>query len=392
MPKSAASAYDAPEHLRDGGAGQTDGARESVPQYAKGPVRICFVGPLPPPVHGMAGVNAAVVGILRERACVFALRVSPIHPRRGLVHHVTKSVRALAALAAILAARLRGARTLYGSVDDGLGGIWTTCFAAAGRIAAFRVFLHHHSFRYIDTTTWQMRLLTSVAGPNCRHIFLSDGMAERFLERYPAAAEAIVVPNAIPVPVGAAKLREGDGLVIGMLANLTFEKGLREFVEIVRAARAAGAPVCGILAGPAANVESEQFLEEALKADPDGLSWVGAVSGESKEAFFASIDQFVFPTRYRSEAYPLVLLESLVRGRPVLAPARGCIPVLKDLESALIIDLDVDFVAAAVEQVVALAGQTDLRPLRMATAEREGRDLNRANGAALESLVATLLE
>ena len=67
-------------------------------------------------------------------------------------------------------------------------------------------------------------------------------------------------------------------------------------------------------------------ITRALESLGDRLRYLGPVHGKDKIAFFEAIDAFVFPTRYRLEAYPLVVMEALAAGVPVIAYGRGCIP------------------------------------------------------------------
>ena len=79
------------------------------------------------------------------------------------------------------------------------------------------------------------------------------------------------------------------------------------------------------------------------------LEYAGPVYGADKESFYASIDLFIFPTRYRHEAEPLVVLEALAHGRPVIAFGRGCIPALLAGGVGQAVPLEANFAATAVE-------------------------------------------
>jgi glycosyltransferase involved in cell wall biosynthesis len=355
---------------------------------------ICFAGPLPPPLHGMAAVNGAIVERMRTQARVVALNAAPQRQPRGLFYHLAKATRALSIMVRIVATRGAGSRSFYGSVDDGLGGLWTSAFALSARLCGYRLFLHHHSFRYVDQRRRIMGLLTTIAGQRCCHIVLCETMAAKLEAGYQSVKCTMVVPNVVPnstsITQEAPQRLAGSPIVLGLLSNLMFEKGVAEFVAIIEQGRANGNDVQGILAGPAWNSEVEAFIIAAVARNDGALQWVGPVSGEAKEDFFAAIDLFVFPTKYPSEAYPLVLIEALIRGCPIVAPDRGCIGTLRTLKSATIVDIGLDFVATTVSHIERSPHVAE-RSLASSLARAEGFALNAANHEARERLVAAIL-
>jgi glycosyltransferase involved in cell wall biosynthesis len=337
----------------------------------------------------MANVNAEILARLREHIKVFAINTSPGR-QNGFIRHLVKIGRAASAIPRIAAARARGAKTLYASVDDGVGGMLTGMFALSGRLLGYRVFLHHHSFRYIDKTTVIMRCLTALAGPGCCHVVLCPRMADLLGARY-NVQKTMVAPNAVQKPKAAdGRVRDYDDprLVLGLLSNLMFEKGVLEFIETVETARAAGLAVRGIIAGPAWNTEVERCIQAAIERNGDALSWLGPVFGEAKARFFNEVDFFVFPTRYPAEAYPLVLIEALVQGCAVIATARGCIPALAHLASVRVVDRDANFAA---EALAWLSHEPRGRIARRDLAHSEGSALNRTNRSASNAMLARLI-
>lgn len=320
--------------------------------------QICFVGPLPPPTHGMAAVNAEMVNRLINRAKVKIFPVMPDPGSHGARYHLTKTVRLLVALVGLIAARLGGCRIFYGSVDDGWGGAWTNAIAFVARACGYRIYFHHHSFRYVNRRAWLIEILTRIAGPDACHVMLCEVMETAFRAKYPSVGQTVVVPNIVAMPLQLTPTPQHEDFVIGILSNLMFEKGVREVVDLFEAAQARGMRVSAVIAGPAWNQEVEAYLIDAVSRNNGNLQWIGPVYGGAKERFFCSIDVFIFPTNYASECYPLVLVEALCRGKPVISNDQGCISALAGLQSVDVVSTSQTFVEAALPLLERLAAKT----------------------------------
>jgi glycosyltransferase involved in cell wall biosynthesis len=340
------------------------------------PRKVVFAGPLPPPSHGMANMNQRMVALIAEHTQITAFGVQPSALRRGLNYHLAKTGKALAAALGIARARASGTTVFYGSVDDGLGGIWTLLFVIVARAMGLQIFLHHHSYKYILERAPVMRAIVFVAGPHARHIMLCDDMITAFSGVYPRAKHFISALNSVPEPAREMAKRDptATGVTIGLLSNLTREKGLRTFVQLLEECN--HSELRGILAGPIPNSDDQEFVRLALNRLDGRLVWMGAVADEKKEAFFEQLDLFVFPTTYPTEAFGLVLLEALVRGVPCVAPKRGCICVFEKLSSVEVVPLANEFALAARQRIAALLEDPTSLPGMKAIAQKEGRELN----------------
>lgn len=355
--------------------------------------RIAFVGPLPPPMHGMAAVSAAMVRALQERIGVDVLPVQAGTLGRRLKRHVPKAIGAIRALAALSRAKGRGVRLLYVAVDDGLGGLWTMIFALVGRLVGLRLYLHHHGYRYIASRTRVMGAIVRAAGPGACHVVLCDKMAGDFAALYPAATNFFIAPNSVepasgspPRPFSAAR-----PITIGLLSNLTPEKGAAEFIGILERARSRGLDVRGRLAGPATDRATEELVRSKCAALGGALEWMGSVQGAAKEEFFAAIDLFVFPVS-KAESFGLVLLEALIRGVPVIAPGRGCICTLAGLEAAEIVPIEESFEERADAFIDRLGADPVLRETLSSLAASQGTFLNEAHRARQLALLDEMID
>jgi glycosyltransferase involved in cell wall biosynthesis len=159
-------------------------------------------------------------------------------------------------------------------------------------------------------------------------------MEKKFRSCY-AVQRTLVVSNAatLSVPTLAwTEIRDasvaaddpGRPLVLGILGNLTFDKGLREFAQVVQALGRSG-PTVGVLAGAAGGAEEAAYIDELMRTSGSAFRWLGPVGADARLAFLDQIDVFLFPTRYKLEAQPNVVFEAMARGVPVVATMMGCI-------------------------------------------------------------------
>ncbi|MDP9073730.1 MAG: glycosyltransferase family 4 protein, partial [Actinomycetota bacterium] len=109
----------------------------------------------------------------------------------------------------------------------------------------------------------------------------------------------------------------------GHMSNLCHTKGLVEVVAVYRRLRSEHPMTHLSLAGPTQCATASALLTSL--ADDPHVSWVGAIDGPTKDEFLRSVDVFLFPSRYKIEAEPLVVWEAASAGCPVIATTRGCL-------------------------------------------------------------------
>ena len=305
--------------------------------------RVSIVGPFPPPVHGAAEVTRWIAEKLEPIIKIEKLPISPADGYKGIRYHLSRVTRVISAACALVAGR----GPVYLSAAGGFGLGYNVLLVATARLLARSVFIHHHSFAYIDRPDWLAGLMVCVAGPSAVHVCLCNRMAELLIELY-GPVHVMVVSNAAYYRASgnSSSMPAKRPLRIGHLGNLSIEKGLDVAIALAESLVQRGIDVQLMLAGPASNERASLLLRGAREKLGPRLSEFGALYGVEKEEFFDSLDLFVFPTRYVNEAEPLVIFEALSHGLPVIAFDRGCIAEQVG-DAGLVIKPDADFVACA---------------------------------------------
>ncbi len=284
-------------------------------------------GAFPPPTNGSAVVNAAVSDAFEEAGLeVRRLNTAPSTPRRGIAYHATRLLRVLGCFGAFAMAAPRKGATLYVGINAGAGLIYDVIIALLARFKGMPIVAHYHSFAYIDDDSRYMRTVQRVLPRDTQHIFLCGCMGERFMERYGAGLKVLEMPSCLYADDQPVRLRRDTGpLILGHLSNLSRDKGLDLCIDTLAEARERGLDVRLKLAGPCTDPKDKAFLRDAMARFGPAIEWAGPLYGADKSAFFRSIDVFLFPTKYKVEADPIVVAEAMAAGAPVIALARGCI-------------------------------------------------------------------
>jgi glycosyltransferase involved in cell wall biosynthesis len=285
-----------------------------------------IAGQMPPPIQGFSYVNQQMAALLSVQFDAVTIDLSPRRTKRDLGYHLLRLWLAARGTWVVLSGRRGGERCLYVGCEGGLGIVYTVMLAGAARLCGYRVFIHHHSYAYIDAWRPLMAALVATTGRRGTHIFLCATMEAAFRRRYLGGYRSLVLSNsAFVAPVDSPTTNAQRRLTIGLLSNLEDAKGLGEFLALVAEIRRRGLDIDAILAGPPQSAAARAAIEQALAASGARLDYRGAVYGAAKNAFFDDIDVFVFPTRYANEAQPLVIFEAQARAIPIIAYDRGCI-------------------------------------------------------------------
>ncbi len=189
-----------------------------------------------------------------------------------------------------------------------------------------------------------------------------------------AARELVIANGILGAPDSAGTKSNQDQIfTIVFLGNLYWEKGVHDALVACLAA-AKSLPHRSFrfeVAGGSPEADLGDAIAETLNDCPENLevSLVGALDAAAKWAFLQRADVMLFPSFYSSENFPLVLLEAMACGLPIVATQwRGIPSIVAHGETGFLAEVgDVDVMA---QSLAALADSPDLQA-RMSQSARQ---------------------
>ena len=162
------------------------------------------------------------------------------------------------------------------------------------------------------------------------------------------------------------------------LSNLIETKGYREYLEALellsKETSVASAPLRGINAvfcGKLTDTCSSEVENDAEswilnkivsinKSSFVSVEWVKGAYGDEKQILFSAADIFVFPTRYATEAQPIVLIEAMASGCAIITSQAGEIPsMVNDSCAIALAEATSENVAVAIKNIISTQRRED---------------------------------
>jgi glycosyltransferase involved in cell wall biosynthesis len=318
------------------------------------PHRLIVVGPTPPPYHGVAVMTERLIHSLRDRDLLAAHlethdprpvssigRLDPTNLWLGLKHAI--------GLVAVLA-RQRGATVYVPISQNRWGFLRDAVFLVTARLAGRPRIVHLHgayfaTFRAASGPPIRAAMRAGLGGAEQAWV-LTEGLRGIFGDLVPEERVGVLA-NAVDDPATPgeelpAKAPSTDPLRILYLSNLVPDKGCLELIEALeRAADSGGLPNLQVrLIGEATVGVRRRIEERARRLSRRGITIEvpGPRAGAEKDAEYGRADLFVYPTRYRYEGQPLVVLEAMAAGLPIITSSLAGIPeTVEDERSALLV-------------------------------------------------------
>lgn len=128
--------------------------------------------------------------------------------------------------------------------------------------------------------------------------------------------------NAKPVAV-----RKDYPVRILFLSNLIETKGVFILLDACSVLQNKGVDFVCNFVGAEGDLNVAQFNEKVIQNNlSDKVNYLGKKYGQDKQEIFSKSEIFSFPTYYSNECFPLVLLEAMSEGLPIVSTYEGGIP------------------------------------------------------------------
>lgn len=309
---------------------------------------LLLIGPEPPPATGMELATEALAVELR-RSGLAHLRLNTADPEDELgnrgnwtTHNVRLAVRHL------LEACRKSFRSEVGAIylpiaQEFPGLIRDVGFLLVAGAARKPVIVHLHGGAFAAFYESQSRLsrwlLRATVGRATLGIVLTDHLRPS-LECVLPPDRVVVIPNGIDLEVRDNSAVADGEVVVLFLSALYRWKGTLVFIEAFARARSACPFLRATMAGEwasAATRDEALALTERLGI-ADYLTFTGGVGQPEKSRLYGAASIFCFPSLI-TEGQPLVILEAMAAGLPVVATGwPGIADTIVDGETGLLVE------------------------------------------------------
>lgn len=301
--------------------------------------RLLLLGPLPPPASGPEIMNEILISHLRVQPGVefrhINTQVSTSLADKGN-RQWRKAVFGLKHIAQYLSALARfKPEVVYLPLTNSIsfnGFLRDAIFISLGWLSGAAIVVHLHAghCRYTRYQGWRRRLVAGVLGRATAAIVLGEALRP-VLAGFVQPGRVFVVPNGIDGEPFRHAMRQRAALagVPGRLHQALFvgwlhpAKGVTDILLSAPRVPEASFNLVGDWSSTEYRQEALNIVERA--GIRDRVVFPGVLGGRHKIDAFASADVFVFPTYYDVEGHPVVVVEALAAGLPIICTDHGAL-------------------------------------------------------------------
>lgn len=296
--------------------------------------KIYFFSHFPPPVHGFSNVNKFIYDKLIAGGLDVVKFSFVSSSKNTAVFYLKRILKAVYATLLVLK-HLFSSRedVFYMPVSGGAGMIFETLPWIFSGFSFKKSIMHHHSFQYCYKRSFMMGLMQKFNQKNTHNVFLCHCHYEAFKKNYAINNDNVYIignemtlENSYTTGDILTQSASQQSLTVGHLSNLSAEKGFYIFCDVVEELAKAGKDIKFELAGPASDPAIAARIAELQAKYPNSFTYRGSLYGEQKDNWYKALDFFVFPSVYKNETFPLVIVEAILLNVIPLTTDIACIP------------------------------------------------------------------
>jgi len=311
--------------------------------------KILYFIQLPPPIHGVSSMNKLIFnsdlvnqGIEKELLEIrFSNKLNQL--RRLNLRKLIQFFR----LVLELSRRINKFRPdfIYFSIMPVGKGFWRDLlFVIVIKTYGIKTIYHLHNRGIArNSKRFLMRRLYQFVFKNSYIIHLSEGLMDREIKSIDIKGiKRFVVPNGVKNK-DTEGTRETGIVNLLYLSNLFPQKGIFDLIEMYSELVLNHNKIhLNIVGGFPYSSTHKKVVKRIKELDLESrISLLGPKYGKHKSKEFLKAHLFIFPTSFKQECFPLVVLEAMNYGLPVVASIEGAIPeILEHGQDGFVISLE----------------------------------------------------
>jgi glycosyltransferase involved in cell wall biosynthesis len=293
--------------------------------------KIFFLMQLPPPVHGASVINTRVASIVNSDS-YFLSKIFRLNYASNFEEmHASFFVKFKYSVSLVLSLfysyiKLKPNVTYISFSPFGFGFYRDFFFVVLAKLFNSRTVLHLHGTGLTKATGVFKAKLLQWMFKKSKLIVISKSLAED-VRAFIDNSGVVIIDNCVDDPGLVGKSNSG-GLNVLYLANLDVRKGVKiaveAFVQLHQKIPDARLRIAGSDTSLLTRKKLQIYIEETFPEVTHAIELIGPVYGEEKNLVFRQSDLFIYPSMH--DAAPLVVLEALSYGLPVVCSTQGALP------------------------------------------------------------------
>lgn len=306
--------------------------------------KILLIGPLPPPLGGATVLFRQLVDYFTHaEGRDFAVRILRTNPEKG--GFAARVFRALGLVLKLIAeSRRADIISLHASTNSALSLALIVCVTSrfCGKKWMFRGFGGSY-IEWFESASVIRRWAIKWCFSQCALMLLETKQSVSYFKTHGFAEKVCWFPNSRPVDRNVRSEDPVNTRKFVYIGQVCFDKGIK---ELIQAAEQLPDDLTIDVYGP--------LLDGLKPADIDkhGVKYKGVIQPSDVREVLSRYCALVFPTHYKGEGYPGVILESYSVGMPVITTNFRAIPEIVDDSSGILIETgSVDELATAITRL-----------------------------------------